>query len=105
MQLENEMQRLVAFAKPGQRIPVAALSAAIHSVAAHSHRKNGWRTNGYAAPSHSLKAILEEVERTTLEDVLTRCAGNISQAAAALELSRGGLYAKLERYGIALPLS
>ncbi|HEY6291538.1 MAG TPA: sigma-54 dependent transcriptional regulator [Terriglobia bacterium] len=43
---------------------------------------------------------LEEVERFLIQKALGRFEGNVSQAAAALGLSRGALYRRLERYGL-----
>ncbi|HUI42008.1 MAG TPA: sigma-54 dependent transcriptional regulator [Terriglobia bacterium] len=43
---------------------------------------------------------LEDVERFLIQKALERYEGNVSQAAAALGLSRGALYRRLERYGL-----
>jgi DNA-binding NtrC family response regulator len=43
---------------------------------------------------------LEDVERFLIQKALERFDGNVSQAAAALGLSRGALYRRLERYGL-----
>jgi len=43
---------------------------------------------------------IEEVEQLLIRKALARFDGNVSQAAAALGLSRGALYRRLERYGI-----
>ena len=44
---------------------------------------------------------LEEIERLAIRRTLNRCDGDISRAAAALGLSRGALYRRLEKYQIA----
>lgn len=43
---------------------------------------------------------LEEVEKATIRRVLSRHAGNISQASKELGLSRTSLYRRLEKYGL-----
>jgi DNA-binding NtrC family response regulator len=43
---------------------------------------------------------LESVESILIRKALTRCNGNVSQAAEALGLSRGALYRRMEKYGI-----
>ncbi len=43
---------------------------------------------------------LEEVERVLIQKALTRAAGNVSEAAAALGLSRSALYRRLKRHGL-----
>jgi DNA-binding NtrC family response regulator len=43
---------------------------------------------------------LEEVERVLIQKALARAAGNVSDAATALGLSRSALYRRLKRYGL-----
>jgi DNA-binding NtrC family response regulator len=43
---------------------------------------------------------LEEVERVLIQKALTRAAGNVSDAAKALGLSRSALYRRLKRHGL-----
>jgi len=43
---------------------------------------------------------LEDVERVLIQKALTRAAGNVSEAANALGLSRSALYRRLKRYGL-----
>jgi transcriptional regulator of acetoin/glycerol metabolism len=40
------------------------------------------------------------VERVLIQKALARFSGNVSQAAAALGLSRSGLYRRLQKYGL-----
>lgn len=47
-------------------------------------------------PTHNL----EEIERATIEQVLQKQNGNLSQAAKELGLTRGALYRRLEKYGL-----
>jgi DNA-binding NtrC family response regulator len=59
---------------------------------------------GLEAPTGSSARLedmnLEDVERFLIQKQLARFDGNVSQAAAALGLSRGALYRRLERYGL-----
>ena len=43
---------------------------------------------------------LEDVERVLIQKALTRAAGNVSQAAESLGLSRSALYRRLKRHGL-----
>ncbi|MGH9592745.1 MAG: helix-turn-helix domain-containing protein, partial [Bryobacteraceae bacterium] len=43
---------------------------------------------------------LEDVERFLVQRTLARFDGNVSQAAAALGLSRSGLYRRMQKYGL-----
>jgi DNA-binding NtrC family response regulator len=51
-------------------------------------------------PGRIEEMSLEEVECLLIRKALARCGGNVSQAAAALGLSRGALYRRIERYGL-----
>ena len=44
---------------------------------------------------------IEEVEALLIKKALSRFSGNVTQAAEALGLSRGALYRRLEKYGLA----
>jgi transcriptional regulator with PAS, ATPase and Fis domain len=50
-----------------------------------------------------LKGELEAVEHQRILDALAQCAGNQTQAAKVLGISRGTLLARLERYGLPRP--
>lgn len=53
------------------------------------------------ASSQALEDMsLEAVESILIRKALTRCTGNVSQAAEALGLSRGALYRRMEKYGL-----
>ena len=43
---------------------------------------------------------LEDVERSLIQKALERFAGNVSEAARFLGLSRSGLYRRLQKYGL-----
>jgi DNA-binding NtrC family response regulator len=60
--------------------------------------------NRQSKPSDRLEDLtLEEVEKILIQKAMTRFNGNISQAAAALGLSRTALYRRLEKYGLDSP--
>ena len=48
----------------------------------------------------SLSAAVEELEREMIESALERSAGNISETARTLGLTRRGLYLKMQRLGV-----
>jgi two-component system C4-dicarboxylate transport response regulator DctD len=49
----------------------------------------------------SLAGAVEKLEREMIETALERSAGNISETARVLGLTRRGLYLKMERLGVA----
>ena len=53
-----------------------------------------------AAGSFPAAQPLLEVEKQAVVDALRRAKGNKTQAAAALGLSRGAFYRRLERFGL-----
>jgi hydrogenase-4 transcriptional activator len=92
-QLRNEIQRAVAMAHAGGSITPDLLSTVF--------------VGGGDSPSASrrarnvtLGAAVERLEREMIENVLQRTAGNVSQTARALGLTRRGLYLKMDRLGI-----
>jgi DNA-binding NtrC family response regulator len=92
-QLRNEIQRAVAMAAPGRVITPDLLSPVFvpaAEVSAARHRRN-----------ITLATAVERLERDMIETALQRTAGNISQTARALGLTRRGLYLKMDRLGIA----
>ena len=60
----------------------------------------GLRPASASAPPALDDLSLEEVERILIRKALDRHAGNVSQAASALGLSRSALYRRLERHGL-----
>jgi DNA-binding NtrC family response regulator len=84
-ELDHAMERAVLMAR-GPRIEPADLG-----LSAPSSRS--------AAPSLE-EMSLESVESILIRKALARAAGNVSQAADALGLSRGALYRRMEKYGI-----
>ena len=95
-QLRNEVQRAVALTPSGGLItPDHAVAGALpaRSSADCPQWPRGRRT--------SLAAAVEKLEREMIESALERSAGNISETARVLGLTRRGLYLKMERLGVA----
>jgi len=93
-QLRNEIQRAVALAPGGGTITPSMLSPTLAGTAADASPTSlGRRT--------SLAAAVEKLEREMIESALERSAGNISETARMLGLTRRGLYLKMERLGVA----
>jgi hydrogenase-4 transcriptional activator len=91
-QLRNEVQRAVAMAAPGGLITPDLLSPVFAGPdEAPAPRR---------ARNVTLTAAVERLERDMIEGVLQRTAGNVSQSARALGLTRRGLYLKMDRLGI-----
>ena len=93
-QLRNEVQRAVAMATPGGLITPELLSPAL---AAMETLEPPARARGRRK---SLAAAVEELEREMIESALERAAGNISETARTLGLTRRGLYLKMQRLGV-----
>lgn len=53
-----------------------------------------------AAPIRPYQAFRQDSEKAYFEDVLTRCCGNVTEAAKCTGLHISGVYRKLEKYGI-----
>lgn len=98
-QLENEIQRLLAFWPDGTILRPEHLSPKIRS----RPDTNGHLPQRVAAETDSLNAQLLRLERNLLEQCLARHPRNVRQAAAELGLNRRTLYDKLRRHGIPLP--
>jgi DNA-binding NtrC family response regulator/tetratricopeptide (TPR) repeat protein len=96
-QLKNELQRAVALSPPGGTIEPVHLSPEIHATDLPSASPAAHRSTG--APA-SLAAAVERLEREVIQDALERSAGNISETARSLKLTRRGLYLKLRRLGL-----
>jgi DNA-binding NtrC family response regulator/tetratricopeptide (TPR) repeat protein len=94
-QLRNEVQRAVALAPGGGVISPDILSPALAGV---HEREPPAQTRGRRM---TLAAAVEKVEREMIENALERSAGNISETARVLGLTRRGLYLKMERLGVA----
>ena len=96
-QLRNEIQRAVAMAPPAGLITPELLSGAFGSA--------GFQMDDSRLPHRqpTLAAAVEKVEREMIQGALERAAGNISETARLLGLTRRGLYLKMSRLGIGAP--
>jgi DNA-binding NtrC family response regulator len=93
-QLRNEVQRAVAMATPGGLITPDLLSPALVATAAPPDAASRARRR------KTLSAAVEDLEREMIEAALERAAGNISETARTLGLTRRGLYLKMQRLGV-----
>ncbi|MCA1649556.1 MAG: sigma 54-interacting transcriptional regulator [Acidobacteria bacterium] len=93
-QLRNEVQRAVAMVTPGGLITPDVLSPIFGATTSEASalRSHGRRT--------TLAAAIGKLEREMIEAALERAAGNISETARLLGLTRRGLYLKMERLGV-----
>lgn len=91
-QLRNEVQRAVALAPGGGIVEPEMLSPALAGTADAPSPKNGRRA--------SLANAVQKLEREMIQRALDRSAGNVSESARALGLTRRGLYLKMERLGV-----
>jgi DNA-binding NtrC family response regulator len=91
-QLRNEVQRAVAMASPDGTITPDLLSPAFASeqLPADPTPRSRFRRT-------TLAAAVEKLEREMIEAALERSAGNISETARILGLTRRGLYLKMDR--------
>lgn len=93
-ELGNEIQRMVALAERQW------LDSDLVSPAVRGAGRIAAVEAGNAMAVGSLKDRVEALEEEMLRDALSRHGWNISRAAAELGLSRVGLRAKLQRYGL-----
>ncbi len=91
--LENEIERAVALASPGEIIGVDSFSDEVTS----SRRELPAIP---VAGEKPLADVVAEVEGEMIRDALERCGGNKSMAARLLGLTRKGLRNKIRRYRI-----
>jgi hydrogenase-4 transcriptional activator len=95
-QLKNEIQRAVALSVPGGVVEPAHLSPEISHTRLPSMSAEPSRAIRSAS---NLASAIEQVERDMIQSALDRAAGNISETARVLGLTRRGLYLKLRRLG------
>lgn len=102
-ELRNEVTRMLIFAQ--DRVLGPDLISR-HILQADPHEEGAdRRADAVLAGQGTLKDRVELVEMRILRETLTRLRWNKSRAAAELGLSRVGLRAKLDRYGVAQPRS
>ena len=98
-QLRNEIQRAVALGGPSGIVGIEHLSPGFAALADDAERP---RVAGAAAipPDLPLGLAVEQLEREMIRAALRRSAGNVSETARSLGLTRRGLYLKMRRLGI-----
>jgi DNA-binding NtrC family response regulator len=95
-QLRNEVQRAVAMAAPSGLITPDLLSPLFSANASTVEPEARPRLRRM-----TLAAAVDKLEREMIEAALDRAAGNISETARVLGLTRRGLYLKMQRLGVA----
>jgi hydrogenase-4 transcriptional activator len=95
-QLRNEIQRAVAMSRPGGLIEPDHLSA---DLTAPGPSVQGLTAERAIQPGN-LAVAVENVERQLISVTLGHTAGNISETARVLGLTRRGLYMKMRRLGL-----
>jgi transcriptional regulator with GAF, ATPase, and Fis domain len=90
-ELENELMRAVALTPEGHSIRPCVFSEAVGKQVRAP--LDGAPIDG----GQTLREIVESIERRAVEESLARAAGNVSQAARELGLTRTGLYKVMER--------
>lgn len=98
-QLRNEIQRAVAMAAPGGIITPDLLSPVFAGAPPDAPQQSRRGRNV------TLGAAVDRLEREMIETALQRTAGNVSQTARALGVTRRGLYMKMDRLGIEYKVS
>src|SRR5262249_45243228 len=93
-QLKNEIQRAVAMSAPGETVEPLRLSPELGVTRLPGAAPGGSRA---FSPGTDLATAVAQVERELIQTALERTAGNISEAARVLGLTRRGLYLKLRR--------
>lgn len=111
-QLCNEIQRIVARAEDGETITPDHLSPELKRSARPIAPVEGSNvkpimsqigsvgTYNIGTNGATLEEAVAELEKQMILDSLRRHQGNISQVARELDITRRGLYMKIERYGI-----
>jgi transcriptional regulator with GAF, ATPase, and Fis domain len=91
-ELENEVQRLVIQADPGEWIEVTDLSPRLRKVEGTVAR--------VAPKKGTLKDMMDQVERALLSEALREHGGNKTRTAVTLGITREGLHKKLAKFGL-----
>ncbi|RPJ74163.1 MAG: sigma-54-dependent Fis family transcriptional regulator, partial [Acidobacteria bacterium] len=97
-QLRNEIQRAVALSMPGGLVGPEHLSPGFGAIESEAHA----RPLEASAPrlDRTLGSAVDQLERDMIKAALDRSAGNISETARLLGLTRRGLYLKMRRLGL-----
>ena len=99
-QLRNEIQRAVAMSPPAGTVEPEHLSPDLAAPEAGTPGAvSRGRPNGPIRPGNLADAV-ERIERDLITATLSSTAGNISETARVLGLTRRGLYLKMRRLGL-----
>ncbi|MQQ07261.1 response regulator [Epibacterium sp. SM1979] len=101
-ELENEMVRMLIFSQDSILGP-ELISRHILQANPETGRESDAKLDSVLVSEGTLKDRVEQIEMRILRETLTRLKWNKSRAANELGLSRVGLRAKIDRYGIAAP--
>lgn len=99
-QLKNEIQRAVALSAPGGAIDPGHLSPEIVTTRPQGSSPSPASGLRGGRPAANLAAAVEQIEREMIQSALDQAAGNISESARVLGLTRRGLYLKMRRLGL-----
>ncbi|XYH94930.1 sigma 54-interacting transcriptional regulator [Sorangium sp. So ce1128] len=115
-ELRNVMDRAVVLSETGEIAPehllldppsataAASIEAAAPAAAAKTATSpSSEKKTVTPPPGESLRAQLDGLERQRILEVLAACAGNQTQAAAALGMSRRTFISRIDAYGIPRP--
>jgi transcriptional regulator with PAS, ATPase and Fis domain len=91
-ELENEVQRVLALARPGEAIDATLLSQRLHGVLD--------AVNASVEPGETLQDSMQRVEAWLIRRALERSGGGRALTARGLGITREGLYKKMKRLGI-----
>lgn len=97
-ELENEMTRMLIFSQDATLGPELISRHILQAAPRDAH--SDMHTDAVLTTEGTLKERIEVIEMRILRETLTRLKWNKSRAANELGLSRVGLRAKIERYGI-----
>ena len=92
-ELENEIQRALALAEPGETLGPAHFADRLRAVLPPIQAS--------LRPGDSLRETLDRVEAWLIREALAAHGGRRAQTARHLGVTREGLYKKMQRLGIA----
>jgi DNA-binding NtrC family response regulator len=104
-QLRNEIQRAVAMSPPGGTIEPEQLSPDLTAPEPGAASRPGANAGGVPIKPGNLANVVERIERDLITATLGSTAGNISETARVLGLTRRGLYLKMRRLGLEATLA
>ena len=94
-ELENEIERALALAEPGERLGPAHFSERVRATLRPIHA-----SPAAARPGESLREAVGRVEAWLIRNALETHSGRRAETARRLGLTREGLYKKMKRFGI-----